>query len=303
MKSYLLALDGSEESLFAAELAWQLAETNHAKVVAQTVVDSQSLWQLVGKERPGIIGNGPYLAAHEAIHAALKNVSETLLAAYEARARGHDIESECVLDEGNILHEIVKRAQDHVVVIIGHRRGHEAQISGDKSWFPHYSLAEHLVYQCPKPLLIVQGKCAPWKTARLIVSRNTYDSSRLTTFFEFTKTLKLAQEIFCIAPEDSIDKFAADVRRSLPSGEEVHIMCHDQEQGDPAWECATDVPTSTLLVVATQETKDGRQTSAGTDPGSFIHKLRLPAVVVLPAPRAETLSSPSKQSRSLSKKN
>ena len=107
--------------MFAAEIAWRLAEAHSGKVLAQTVVDSQAVWQIVGKDLPGIIGNSPYIAAQETIHAALKNVAETLLTAYEARAQGKNIDSEVILDEGNVVKEIIKRAAAHDLVITGHR--------------------------------------------------------------------------------------------------------------------------------------------------------------------------------------
>jgi nucleotide-binding universal stress UspA family protein len=298
MKSYLLALDGSRESLLAAELAWQLAESNKAKVVAQTVVDSQSLWVFIGKDLPGIIGNGPYLAAHEAIYSALKMVSDTLLLAYEARAQGHNVECETVLDEGNTLDEITKRAKQNALVIMGHRRERD-----EHPGLPRYSLAQHLAYVCPTPLLIVQDPCEKWKTARLIVNENTFDVSTLNAFLEFAKALNLSQEIYCIATEESAAKFIAKVRSMIPTSEKVHVLSSEWEEGDPAWECATDVPASTLLVVATQDSKEGRKTCAGTDPGSFIHCLTLPAAVILPESKAVTESlSVVGQTKSSSKK-
>lgn len=302
MKSYLLALDGSQESMFAAELAWQLALANRAKVLAQTVVDSQSLWQHVGKDSPGIVGSGPYLAAHEVIHAALKSVAETLVNAYEARARGQKIESECVIDEGNIVDQIVKRAKEHPIVVLGHRRtrGTE-QKRANRYWFQHYSLAEHLAYECPKPMLIVQERCTPWKAARLVISNDTFDTTALSIFVEIANSLKLAQEVFCIAPEAEIDQFTRDVRARIPANQQVRVMCQDQGETDPTWDCATDVPTNTLLVVATKETRDGRMTCAGTDPGTFIHELRWPAVVILPEPLTRELAAAATKGSTLSK--
>lgn len=300
MKSYLLALDGSRESLLAAELAWKLAAANDAKVLAQTVIDSQSIWQFIGRDLPGIIGNGPYLAAHEAVHNALKNVSAALLEAYDARARGHKVESESVLDEGITLDQIAKRANENVLVIMGHRRGRQSSERGG-TW--HYSLAEHLVYICPKPLLIVQDECQLWKTARLIVSEETYDAGSLAGFLDFAKALKMQPEIYCIAPEESITKFIALVKNGVAGSEHVRLISPDSEDGDPTWECATDVPLSTLLVVVTQETEQGRMTCAGTDLGHFVHTMRFPAVVILPEnQKASKPAASTSRAQSLSKK-
>lgn len=301
-KSYLLALDGSQESLFAAEISWKLASTNQAKVLAQTVIDSQSLWQIVGKDSPGFIGTGPYLAAHEVIHGTLKNIADTLLNAYEARARGQGIESECVMDEGNVLDEIVRRAKDHLIVVVGHRPARADRKNTRQSWFQSYSLAEHLAYECPRPLLIVQEKCSPWKTARLIISEDTFDSSALAIFNEFANSLQLAQEVYCIAPEESVVQFTKAVSGKIPANQSVRMICQDQGEADPDWECATDVPSSTLLVVATQQGQGGRMTCGGTDLGAFIHQLRWPAVVVLPEPRIRDLVPASEKGKALSKK-
>jgi nucleotide-binding universal stress UspA family protein len=300
MKSYLLALDGSKESLIAAELAWKLAAANDAKVLAQTVVDSQLLWRFIGNDVPGIIGTGPYMAAHETIHAAMKNVQETLLEAYDARARGHKVASESVLDEGITLDEITKRAKDHTFVIMGHRRGHESE---ERAGTWHYSLAERLACVCPKPLLIVQEQCEPWKAARLIVSEETYETANVAAFLEFAQALKLKPEIYCMASEESISKFTNMIKKSIPASENVRILSSDPQDGDPAWESATDVPLSTLLVLSTQASKRGRITCADTDPGSFIHQMRFPALVILPESKGVAGSlSADNRAKSLSKK-
>lgn len=299
MKSYLIALDGSRESLLAAEIAWKLAEVNDAKVLAQTVVDTQSLWQVIGKDLPGIIGNGPYLAAHEAINTALRNISGTLLEAYDARARGHKAISESVLDEGITLDQITKRAKDHAFVIMGHRRGRQTNERGG-TW--HYSLAEHLAYVCPKPLLIVQEECEPWKSARFVVSEDTYDASALKIFLEFAKALNMKEEIYCIALEENIGKFIELVKKDLPSSNQVRLLAPDADEGDPAWECATDVSAKTLLVIATKGTDSARQTCAGTDLGAFVHNMRFPAVVILPESQKAGASTESRSRAQLSKK-
>ena len=51
-KSFLLALDGSQEALFAADVAAALAKSKGARLTAQTVVDSQSVWEIVGRRLP-----------------------------------------------------------------------------------------------------------------------------------------------------------------------------------------------------------------------------------------------------------
>lgn len=282
-KSFLLALDGSQEAMYAAEIAWQLAELENGKVVAQTVVDSQAIWQYVGKDLPGIIGNSPYLAAYEAINSALRSVAETLLKAYDSRAQGHKIESETVLDEGNTVAQIVKRAAEHSLVVIGHRGYHRNESERqDPLYFPHYSLAEHLAYYCPKPLLIIQDKPQQWKIARLVVSSTTYDNDCLNFFLNLTKTLKLSREIFCIDEVESCDKFVTEMRKSIPASENVHVKTKPEEEGDSPWECAVDVPATTLLIVTTQVSDEGRKNCEGKDLGDTLAKVRLPALLILP---------------------
>jgi nucleotide-binding universal stress UspA family protein len=293
-KSFLLALDGSQEAMFAAEIAWRLAEAHSGKVLAQTVVDSQAVWQIVGKDLPGIIGNSPYIAAQETIHAALKNVAETLLTAYEARAQGKNIDSEVILDEGNVVKEIIKRAAAHDLVITGHRGLlRRERDKHEDFYFSPYSLAEHLAYSCPKPLLIIQDKPTSWKTARLVVSETTYSPEYLEFFLDLVKPFKVPYEIFCVGDDSTIDKFAASVRKSIPAAETVRVLSEPSEEGDLSWEYAADVPASTLIMVTTEAKDEGRQICGGADTAYYLRRMRQPALVILPAKSAAKTAAPS----------
>lgn len=153
--SYLLALDGSAESMNAAHLAWELAEKSKGKVVAQHVIDVGAAWRFLSHSSNGFIGNGAYIGALESIKEALYSVSELLMLSYTSQTEGHSIQSETHVDEGDTIDEIVNRSKDNDYLVIGHRgalaNGFRAQTKG-------LSVAYELLKRSQCPVLMVQGK-------------------------------------------------------------------------------------------------------------------------------------------------
>src|ERR1700722_5144495 len=99
--SILLALDGSEEAHHAAQLALKLAESPGAAVVAQHVVDTKTAWALLGTHKAGLIGSGLYITAYETLCESLRELGGKLAERYEAMSGAQNVDSECVIDEGN----------------------------------------------------------------------------------------------------------------------------------------------------------------------------------------------------------
>jgi nucleotide-binding universal stress UspA family protein len=301
MNSLLLALDGSEQSLHAAEFAWQLAKASKAKVVAQTVVDSSATWKLIAPGEPGLIGSGPYVMAHESIKAALHTIADALVVSYETRAKGTGVQSQSVIDEGDIVEEILKRANDHDLVIIGHRRSRTNERTGRQRGFSPYSVTEEVAHYCPKPLLIVQHKQLPWKSARLVVSPETFNTTTLNAFLEFTAPYAIPLQIYCIGSDETINKLLSQVRASVSKSKNITVLAYDPSEGDDPFDCAVDVNAEALLVITTTGKKE-RQTCAGTSLASFVRYLTPATILILPAEMREpALQSPGTKGRSASK--
>jgi nucleotide-binding universal stress UspA family protein len=280
--SILLALDGSQESQQAAELAWNLAKVMKAKIVAQTVVDNDELWQMLGQERPGFIGSGPYLAAYESAHVALKSAAEHLLSAYQSRALAQGIDSECLIDEGNIVEQISRRAQEHDLVIVGHKLPEIPRRGADRFRFSRSSLGERLIYSCAQPLLIVSDRCPLWESAKFVVSEHGYDLASLKLFLKFALQLGIQREIYCVAAQDNFSDMVLNIRSLIPKQERIYVTGRQCSQLHSAWQKALDVSADTLAVIPVTSDADGTKLCFGKEASAFAHELHLPAMLFLP---------------------
>ncbi len=148
LESYLLAIDGSAAAKDASHLAWNIATQTGASVDAQFVVNTAGAWNLLSCPiRPGFIGSGSYLEARFKLNSILHSIGEDIMLAYRSQAEGINIKSNTYIDEGDPAQEILKRAKNYSLLIIGHRRAIE------ESRLP--SLCEKLIQDCPCPLLVV----------------------------------------------------------------------------------------------------------------------------------------------------
>jgi len=283
-QSFLLALDGSKESLAAANIAWKLAQAQDAKLVALSVVDNQAIWDLLGAGLPGFIGSGPYIAAYETIQKALLSVSETLLNAFESRSQTNQIETECIINEGDLLRQVFERSKEHNLVITGRRYIHPSPVIQDRHSFIRTSLSKRLAEICPCPLLIVPSEKI-WDKARLILGDVTFNADTLLRFLTFTEPLKIPREVFCTGPEDNIAALVQKVTDLVPP--DVTVLRHDVTEGDEPFAAAVDVSATTLLVVSTRQSLEGRETCSGVLVEAFL--TTMPQVSVLLLPPAETL--------------
>lgn len=193
--SYLLALDGSAESRTAAYFAWELAAQTGARVVAQHVIDTAAAWQFLSYDRPGFIGSGIYMEAREQIGSALRSIAEDLMLSYYSQVQGRSIESETFIDEGDPACEIVRRAADHDIVIIGHRSGPKRE-----------RLFETLVKSCPCPVLVVGGSAMQWSKVQMFVTDEIASAKSMQGIYHLGTALGLISEVYIDAKADHTER-------------------------------------------------------------------------------------------------
>lgn len=194
-KSILLAVDGSAQAHWAAELCWALSEQYDTRVTAQHVVDSVAIWEFLAHDVPGLIGSGPYMAAFEAIRSQLVSIGQTLLQVYENRCQSRGLTPETVLDEGSFVPEICRRARTYDLVAVGHKRTNLKSLSDERRRFVRHSLAEKLSHYCSRPLLIVQERCEIWTSITIIVSARRDYSDSISRCAELARYLSLPMRI------------------------------------------------------------------------------------------------------------
>ncbi|HEY9871355.1 MAG TPA: universal stress protein [Candidatus Obscuribacterales bacterium] len=194
-KSILLAVDGSVQAHWAAELCLALSERYNTRVTAQHVVDSVAIWEFLAHDLPGLIGSGPYMAAFEPIRTQLVSIGQTLLQVYENRCQSRGLTPETVLDEGSYVPEICRRARAYDLVAVGHKRTNLKSLSDERRRFVRHSLAEKLSHYCTRPLLIVQESCEMWTSISIIVSARRDYSDSISRCADLARYLSLPMRI------------------------------------------------------------------------------------------------------------
>lgn len=299
--SILLGLSGSEQSKFACEIAWSMAQKCGAKVTAEHVIDSKTIWDLLRNEKPGLIGSGPYVNAYEGIRDSMDSLSRKLASKYDAMAGDKGIESESVISEGNPVQVISHSARHHDFVVIGHQSRSESDLS-NRSKFVRYAVAEGLAHECPRPLLVVQDTIANWSSMTILVSFEHINFSYINACISLANALSLKTNIVAIgsgAREESPEHFLRDVREAHPELKNVDIDVHtvsgiaatDFNSLSKPNEIELDwMPEpDTLMVIPTRESGGSRITVFDTSPSSFVRYLALPTILLWPEESVQTL--------------
>ncbi len=293
-QSILLSLDGSAQSRYAAEVCWSVAKANSLSVDAQHVVDSLAAWDFLNFDIAGFIGSEPYFEAHETMLNCLTSIGESLTAAYEGQAAGHEIPGKTHLDEGTTIREICWRAKDHALVAIGQRSTGMGSPEEDKRRIPRRSVAESLTYYCPRPLLVVQDRCEQWTKMKIVLSSLRVPSSLLESLLAFAKQINVEPHIrLVLVTENNSSEVESDTLENCP---EAKHLIDDLSKLVPAvagvkvdvkrtgnlnryWQLDAEDDLDSLLVVPVTEIAGVRKTSFGTNPDTIVRYLNHPAVL------------------------
>jgi nucleotide-binding universal stress UspA family protein len=202
---FLVSVNGSKHSQYAFEVAKKLAEAADAHLTVQHVADTDVAWQLFGHDVPGLIGAGPWIAAYEALRNSMLFLGNALIDECRNQLSRVVVSSETFVDEGNPVEEICLRSQEADLVIIGHRSIAEGNADVTSSEFQRCSIAEGLVRQCKKPLLIVQAEPATWTKVKILATARTVQQEYVGAAIKFAYAISAHPEIV-IVDSDSDEK-------------------------------------------------------------------------------------------------
>jgi len=153
-KKILVAVDGSEYSQIAADYAFWLAAGLDSQLCGQHVVDPRLVDLFVAPEFAEELGFGESIQTAEKVLRALKKVGRVVLDLFSKEAFGRQIKVETFLDVGYIVEEIVKRAEKHDLLIIGHRGRGQQRIPRE---LMIGSVAERVAVEAKIPVLIAES--------------------------------------------------------------------------------------------------------------------------------------------------
>lgn len=292
--SILLGLSGSEQSKYASEVAWSIAQNKNVKLTAEHVIDTKTVWELLRNDKPGFIGSGPYIAAYEGLRESMNSLATKLLEKYDSLARARNVDSTSVANEGSPVQLLSTNANNHNLVVIGHQPRPKPE-DQDRERFIRYAVAEGLAHECPRPLLIVQKEVERWNSLTIMVSFDHLNFDFIDACISFANLLSLKPKLVAIGSgtnEASKESFLRDLKEARPALNDMDIEVHtisgmaaDDLNGilhpddvDLKWTPDFD----TLMVIPTRESSGARLTLFDTSPSSFVENLVLPAILLWP---------------------
>ncbi|MBY0357299.1 MAG: universal stress protein [Candidatus Obscuribacterales bacterium] len=298
-KSLLLALSGSQQSLQAAQLCWKLAELTNSRVTAQHVIDTFAISQLLGHELPGFIGTAPYLEIRADLFEKMKAVGQELVKVYDERAAFHSFESSSVIDSGDPVQEICRRAKEHDLVVIGHQTIDNDHLSNVRHQFIRNSVAAGLAHECPRPLLIVRELAGLCKKVKLVMSAEHINQLLIDDCIQTANLLGAKVEIICLAAdnhEEPAKMLIKDLQKSNPLLNNVKIRVHNLCNATHikealAWDKDGEhaVNNRELLVIPTRQIVGKRITVFGSSPSDFIKHAGFSTILLWPEEHSQPI--------------
>lgn len=301
-KSILLALSGSQQSRFATEVCWKMAKSLGATITAHHVVDSHSAWEFLGHESPGFLQPAVYLEAYQELVSSLFSLGEGLAEDYAEEAKEKGIDDVCIIDEGNPITEICRRAANHKLVVIGHKKSKATQ---PRSQYQRLSVAEALAHDCPRPLLVVQDECKGWSSLSIMISLDHINEGFINSCLDMAQALNLRPAVLCLtggAHEERPNDFVRDMRSANPRLKDVPIALTPAQQDIAVhvehWYAPKDMPfdtelwNNTLIVIPTRLVAGERLTVVDSSPAMFVRYLTLPSILLWPEEFVFSINNP-----------
>lgn len=291
-KSILLALNGSRQSRFATEVCWRLAGELDATITAHHVVDSHSAWEFLGHENPGFLDSSRYLEVYQGLVSSLFCLGEELAKKYAEEAKKQGIDDVCILDEGNPINEICRRAANHKLIVIGHKakKDHEP-----RRQFQRLSVAEALANDCPRPLLVVQDECKNWSSLSIMISLDHINEVFINSCLDMAAVLNLKPTLICLTGgvnEEKPEDFVRDLRESNARLKDVQIALTPAHKDIAVYvehwyapqgtEFDRSLWDKTLIVIPTRMVAGERLTVVDSSPSMFVRYLTLPSILLWP---------------------
>jgi nucleotide-binding universal stress UspA family protein len=292
--SMLIAVNGSEQSLQASRLAFLIARKLKAKIIAQHVIDSRTAWSFMGHDKPGLLERMLYQSAYLEICTVLRGLAKELMIRFSTLLHNEQLEAQCLVTEGNPIHELSRTASDCDLVVVGHQPSNLRSIDSERSQFIRTSVAESLAHECERPLLVVQSAPAPLTALKVLVSLDHVNVAYIRACYSVARMLGLDIQIVFLASgthEETPRNFIRDMRLAYPDLVDVPIsvmVLKNANSGSVSLWTHTPIPVELegaadeLVVIPTREIGAKRITIFGSSPDMFIRHLQLPTILIWP---------------------
>lgn len=291
--SFLLPVNGSPESLFAAEFVWSLAAKNQSKVTAQHTIDLFGTLQFLGQEKAGLIGSGPYVAAYESICQSLRGIATKLEDSYTARAAAHHVDSTFICAEGDPVEEVCKLAAAHDLLVVGYRK--RAAVDYPACQGIKLSRAERLAHLSPIPILFVQKPIQAITEFAIFVSMDHMNVNWLKNCMHSALAVGATYSVTILASGVHEEPAASFVRDLIAADDEIEEDCIKVVSlADNAGllnfsQMKDSVDHGRIIVLPTIDSGEHRITSTGECPTTLLRRVAFESILLWPEEFAKPL--------------
>ncbi|MFP6664663.1 MAG: universal stress protein [Deltaproteobacteria bacterium] len=213
IKTILVGIDGSEHSRAAEDYAIWLAGKLGATLTGMHVVDIVAIEGSFFHDISGSLGFEPYLDFTSKMREALQARGNSLLEDFSARCEARERPSHTALQIGIVPTELAERARESDLVVIGHRGVNHKFSAGMLG-----GVAENLIRQCTKPVLVTPQKFKPIESPLLAYDGSERASAAMDAAAAVCSELGLGLEVLTVGTDaDKTAEITAAAERYLSS--------------------------------------------------------------------------------------
>lgn len=293
--SILLGLSGSEQSSYAAEVAWYLAKKLNASVTAEHVIDKTTIWELLRSDTPGFVGGKEYIEIFDSIIDSLKALADQLACKYEVMAAARGIRARCLTKEGNPIRVLCEDSDDYDMIVLGHVEEKNRSYNRDMREYMRHSIAEGVAHESRVPVLVVQSKPAFWDSMTIVSEIDHLNMKYIRSCLALAKCLGLRTVIEFWGTglrEETPESLLKNLLDEMPELQECVIDIEyfagpaaSQRQGlfcGRSMDQAAQLQSQTLYVLPTRGIGRERITTFGIAPEEFVSSMALPCLLLWP---------------------
>ena len=195
IKQILVATDGSENSLTAADYAINLARLFNATIRGLFVKDVKILTgPLIHDIGTSIGGMVPYGTFNQTIRELLESQADAALNQVEGKCTQAKVTFTREIREGIVSREIIKSADDCDLIAMGKMGAHA-------EWRDVFlgTNVEYVVRQTHKPVLITPSEYKPFRKMLIAYDGSSFADKALRSGAEIAQAMKLPVTVVCVA--------------------------------------------------------------------------------------------------------
>lgn len=200
IKQVLVPIDGSENSLTAADYAISIARLFNASIRGLFVKDVKVLTgPLIHDIGTSIGGMVPYGTFSQTIREMMESQADAALNLVEGKCSQADVKFSREIREGVVSHEIVKSSDDCDLISMGKMGAHAA-------WRDVFlgTNVEFVVRQTHKPVLITPSEFKPFTKMLIAYDGSSFADNALRSGAEIAQATKLPITVVCVADKKDV---------------------------------------------------------------------------------------------------